>query len=161
MAKTKERKGQIVPRVTRDLSPFEEMDHLFNQMWEGGFFSPFQSHWPNWAPFRAFEDRLPHVDVIDRENEVLVRAEIPGLDKEHLDVSLSDEYLTIKGEEHEEKREEGEYYRSEIRHGSFTRTVHLPAQVDGEKAKAEFQDGILKISIPKMEQSKRHSVEIK
>ncbi|MES9870550.1 MAG: Hsp20/alpha crystallin family protein [Sedimenticola sp.] len=160
MTKTKEKKGQVVPRVSRSLTPFEEMDRLFNQLWDGGMLKPFGSRWPMWGEFSDIEERFPKVDIIDREDEVLVRAELPGMNKEDLDISLSDEYLTIKAETHQEKKEEGEYYRSEIHHGSFTRTVHLPAQVDGTKATASFDEGMLEVTIPKAVQRKSHKIEI-
>jgi len=158
--RNREKKGQVVPRVTRDLSPFEEMDSLFDRLFEGGFLRPFDWRWPDLAGLRRFEERLPRVDVIDRDDEVVVRAEIPGVHKDELDVSLSDSHLTIKGETHEEKEEKGEFYHSEIRHGSFTRTVRLPETVQDDKAKARFEDGLLEITIPKAEKAKRHSVEI-
>ena len=160
MTKVKERKGEIVPKEKRELTPFEEMDRLFDQMWEGGFLKPFHSLWPDWRLFRETESRLPRVDVVDREKEVLVKAELPGIDKENLHVSLSDNYLTIKGEQHEEHKEEGEYFRSEIRHGSFTRTVQLPAEVDGNKAKASFKDGLLEITVPKVKEAVKHTISI-
>ena len=160
MTRSREKKGQVVPRMARDLSPFDEMDSLFDRLFEGGFLRPFDWRWPELTGFHRLEERLPRVDMIDREEEVVVRMEIPGVHKDELDVSLSDEYLTIKGETHEEKEEKGEFFRSEIRHGSFTRTVRLPDAVTGEKAKARFEDGLLEITIPKAEKAKRHSIEI-
>lgn len=162
MTKIKEKKGQIVPHVSKSLTPFEEMDRLFNQLWEGGLLRPFGSRWPLWGEFSGIKERFPKIDVIDREKDVLIRAEVPGMSKDNLDVSISDEYLTIKAEMHEEeKKEEGEYYRSEIHHGNFTRTVHLPAKVDGDKAEASFNEGLLEITIPKIELKEKHTIEIK
>ena len=160
MSKLKERKGEIIPKASHELTPLEEMDRLFDKMWEGGLLKPFHSHWPEWRMFHDLEVRLPKVDVIDREKEVLVRAELAGVEKDNIHVSLSDDYLTIKGEEHEESKEEGEYYRSEIRHGSFTRTVQLPTEVDGSKAKASFKDGVLEITIPKLKEAVKHTIKI-
>lgn len=116
--------------------------------------------WPGrLAP--PFEGRMPSVDVIDRDDEVVVRAEVPGVDKKDLDVSMSDSEITIKGTtSREEKEEKGEYYRHEISRGSFSRTVTLPATVDSEKAKAEFKDGLLEIHLPKAEKAKRHHLSI-
>jgi len=156
MTTSKARKGQVVPRETRQLTPFEEMDRLFNRLFEGGLIRPF-----DWlGGVSEYGERMPRVDVVDRENEVLVRAELPGIDKEHLEVTLSGETLTIKGESHQEAEEKGEYFRAEIRHGSFARTVHLPAMVDSDKTQARFHDGVLEISIPKREQAVRHRVPI-
>ena len=160
MTKTKEMKGQVVPRTTRDLSPFEEMDTLFERLFEGGHLTPFDWRWPGLASFRHMEERMPRVDVVDRDDEVVVRAEVPGLRREDLEVNLSQDLLTIKGETKEEKEEKGEFYRSEIRRGRFMRTLRLPAEVRGEEAKAHFADGVLEITIPKAERAARHSVKI-
>lgn len=109
----------------------------------------------------GMETRIPRVDVIDRENELLVRAELPGVDKKDLDVSLNENMLTIKaGTYHEQREEEGDYYRCEISRGSFARTLALPAYIDIDKAKASFKDGILELILPKIEQSKRRHITI-
>jgi HSP20 family protein len=161
MAKTRERKGQIVPRISRDMTPFDELDRMFDHFLESGFLRPFHMHWPEWARMREFEMQMPRVDVIDREDEVLVRAELPGVKKDQLDLTVSEHYLTLKGEAHEEKEEKGEFYRSEIHHGSFTRTVRLPDLVDADKAEASFSEGVLEVRIPKSEGVKKHKVDIK
>ncbi|MGA7801885.1 MAG: Hsp20/alpha crystallin family protein [Gammaproteobacteria bacterium] len=107
------------------------------------------------------QNRLPRVDVIDRDAEIVVRAEIPGVRKEELEVSMNHGTVTIKGStKHESKKEEGDYYRCEISRGSFARTVTLPAEVDGDRAKASFKDGVLELVIPKQERSKRHSIKV-
>ena len=105
--------------------------------------------------------RMPSVDVIDRDDEVVVRAAVPGYKKEEIEVSVSDSTLTIKGEtKSEEKEQKGDYYRSEISRGSFLRTISLPAEVDDAKAKAEMKDGMLELKLPKLEKSKRHPISI-
>ena len=124
MAKTKERKGQIIPRVSREMTPFDELDRLFDRFFERGILRPFHMQWPEWSGMHDFERQIPRVDVIDREDEVLVRAELPGVKKDQLELSISEHYLTLKGEVHEAKEEKGEFYRSEIHHGSFTRSVN-------------------------------------
>jgi HSP20 family protein len=104
---------------------------------------------------------MPKVDVVERDNEIVVRAEVPGVDKKDLDVSVSDNAVTIKGStRHEEKEEKGDYYHHEISTGTFSRMVSLPANVDGSKAKADFKDGVLELTIPKVGQSKRHSIKL-
>jgi HSP20 family protein len=105
--------------------------------------------------------KVPKVDVVDRENEIVVKAEVPGVEKKDLDISVSDNSVTIKGStRREEKEEKGDYDRREISVGSFSRTVALPAEVDGNKAKANFKDGVLELTIPKAEKAKRHSVKL-
>ncbi|WP_096462880.1 Hsp20/alpha crystallin family protein [Sulfurifustis variabilis] len=159
MAEAKKETGKKeMQRATpaRALSPFEEMERMFESAW----MRPWAWKWPGRLA-APFEGRMPSVDVVDRDDEVLVRAELPGVDKKDLDVAMSDNAITIKGtSSREEKEEKGEYYRHEISRGSFSRTVTLPAQIDGEKAKAEFKDGILEIHLPKLERSKRHHLDI-
>jgi HSP20 family molecular chaperone IbpA len=94
-------------------------------------------------------------------DEVLVKAEIPGVTKDDLEVSVDESTVTIKGQtSHEEKEEKGDYYRSEIRRGAFSRTIALPREVDASKAKATFKDGILELSLPKVAKSKRVAVKV-
>jgi HSP20 family protein len=99
--------------------------------------------------------------VIDRDNEVVVKAELPGVDKKDIDISVTQNTVTIKGTtSHEEKEEKGDYYRCEISRGSYSRTLSLPADVDEEKTKAEFKDGILELTMPKKKKSKRHTIKV-
>lgn len=149
-------KGKV-ERLPRLYSPFEEMERMF-----GDFFT---SRWPrpfSWArPLTEMPEVGPNVDVIDRDDEVVVRAEVPGFRKEEIEVSVSGDLLTLKGEtSREEKEEKGNYYRSEIFRGAFTRTVALPAAVDESKAKAAMKDGVLELSLPKLERSKRRTIKI-
>jgi HSP20 family protein len=160
MTKLVEQEGRVVPRKTRDLSPFDEMDRVFDDLAEGGFLRPFDWRWPDLAGFRRLEERMPRIDVVDRETEVLVRAEIPGMRKEDVEVTLSGDLLTIKGETRTEKEEKGAFYRAEIRRGSFSRSLQLPEAVIGDKAVAHFADGLLEITIPKAEKSVRHTIRI-
>lgn len=164
MAKEETKAGKEieVSRPMRALSPFEEMDRLFESVLPRGWMRPFHMEWPRWGELAApFEGRMPKVDVIDRDEEVVVRAEVPGVEKEDLDVSVSDNAVTIKGQtKREEKEEKGDYYRCEISRGAFTRTVMLPGAVDADKAKAQFKDGVLELTLPKVEEAKRRTVRI-
>jgi HSP20 family protein len=155
---------KVEPAVTptRALSPFEEMDRLMESFIPRRWLRPFRWEMPSWAELGAPLDmKAPRIDVIDRDEEVVVRAEIPGVDKEDLEVSMTDTTVTIQGcTRHETKEEKGNYYRSEISRGSFSRTVVLPSDVDSDKAKAMFKDGILELTIPKVEKAKRKSIPI-
>jgi len=92
---------------------------------------------------------------------VVVRAEMPGYKKEDIDISVSNSTLTIKGEtKSEEKEEKGDYYRCEISRGAFSRMIPLPAEVDDAKAKASMKDGVLELTLPKLEKSRRHAIAI-
>ena len=158
----KEMQSSATVTPTRALSPFEEMDRLMESFFPRQWLRPFRWEMPSWSELGApLEMKTPRVDVIDRDNEIVVKAEIPGVKKEDLDVSLTGDTVTIKGRtSHEEKQEKGNYYRCEISRGAFTRTVALPADVDTDKAKAVFNDGILELTIPKVEKSKRKSITV-
>jgi len=145
---------------TRTLTPFEEIDRYFENLFPRGWLRPSRWEWPTEvaAPFGG---KLPKVDVVDREKEVLVRAEVPGVEKDKLEISVTETSVTIKGTaHHEEKEEKGEYYRCETTHGEFARTVALPAEVDSEHTKAKYKDGVLEITLPKVKKAHRHTVDI-
>ncbi|HCL56577.1 MAG TPA: hypothetical protein DHW82_06165 [Spirochaetia bacterium] len=98
-------------------------------------------------------DFLPKVDVEEDQKAFLVKAEIPGMKKEEIEVELKDNVLTIKGEKKEEKEEKKEkkIYVKERVYGSFERSFSLPSEVEAENIKASFKDGVLMIEIPKAE----------
>jgi HSP20 family protein len=152
---------EAVPR--REIDLFDEMDRAFDTLFHRGWMHPFRAMLPEWG---RLEQRLdfvaPRVDVIDREEEVLVRAEIPGVEKKDIHVDLSGQLLTIKGERrHEARKEKGEYFRAEIASGSFSRTIRMPEDVDREKAEAEFKDGMLEVRLPKTHKTPRRQIEVK
>jgi len=156
--KTPVRRSQAWP-----LSPFEDMESFYASFFGRPWLRPIRWDLPTWGELaRPFEGRVLNVDVIDRDKEMVVRAEIPGVKKEDLEVSLSDNRLTIKGStKHEETtEEEGEYTHRELSRGSFSRTVTLPSDVDGEKARAEFKDGVLEMTLPKQKPSKRRRIRV-
>lgn len=105
--------------------------------------------------------RLPSLDVVDRDADIMVRAEIPGVDKKDLNISLTDNLLTIKGQSSSEKKEEkGDYHRHEISSSSFARSITLPGTVDPAKTVANLKDGVLEIKLPKVESSKRKTIDV-
>lgn len=148
------------PAPLTRLSPFEEMERWLEEPFPRGW--RHRLSWPSWGELtRPIEGAAPRVDVIDRDDEVVVRAEVPGMRKQDLDISLIDNAVTIKGHsEREEKEEKGEYYRCEIARGAFSRTVGLPTAVDTGKARASFKDGMLEIMIPKLAKNNRRHIEI-
>lgn len=169
MAKEKEQskevaKGGEVERPRgRAMSPFDEMERMMEEFFPGSLMRPGRWGWgPRGSGLAApFEGRWPKVDVVEQDNQVVVRAEVPGVKKEDLDVSITDNSVTIRGTTQEEKtEEEGDYYHREISRGSFSRTVTLPGGVDGDKAKASFKDGMLELTLPKEERSKRRKVKV-
>lgn len=151
---------EVVPR--RELSLLDEMDRAFDSLFHRGWMRPFRETWPDLARFEeVFGLGTPRVDVLDREEEILVRAEVPGVEKKDLQVELSGQLLTIHGERRrEEKEEKGEYFRSEMAHGVFSRTIRLPEEVALDKAAAEFKDGILEVHLPKTHRTERRRIEV-
>lgn len=142
------------------LSAFDEMDRWFDDVFPRNWMQPFfRRGWPDLE--QAFGGKMPRVDVIDRDTEVVVRAELPGVTKEDLEVSLSDNLLTISARtRHEETEEQGHYHRREISSGEFQRSVRLPAEVEGDKTKATFKDGVLELVAPKMATAVRHAIKV-
>jgi HSP20 family protein len=122
----------------------QQMNQLFDEFFRGTGLEPFGTTRERFPMFS------PRVDVTETDKEVKVSAELPGLDEEEIDVSLSRDTLTIRGEkkrEEEEKRRN--YYRAERAYGVFRRTVPLPTPVDADKADAVFRKGILTVTLPK------------
>jgi HSP20 family protein len=96
----------------------------------------------------------PAVDIRDHKDKILVRAELPGVKKEDLDVHIDENVLYIRGEKKEDtESKEGEYVRTERFYGSFSRGFTLPTEVDAQNIKASFKEGILELEIPKREQA--------
>lgn len=147
----------------RGLMSFDEFDNLFDDF--------LSRKWPrlfDWN-FPMGQERglglgmargFPKVDIVDRDNEIEVQAELPGIKKEDLDVSINNQIMTIRASTKEEKTQEGRYLRREISRGEYQRTLSLPDNVDTDNVKASFSDGILRITLPKTAQSQRKSIEI-
>ena len=131
---------------SRFLSPLAQMDRLFDEVFKRPFFSL-------WSPRLAGEEMeqlyLP-VDIFEDGESVIVKAEIPGIKKENINVQLAPDSITISGKKTGEERvEEKDYYRVERSYGSFSRTCQLPVEILTEKARAVFKDGVLEVRIPK------------
>ena len=142
-----------------ELTPFREfermrrdMDRLWDSFFEG-------------TPRRRGEERgewLPSLDVSETKNDLVVKAEVPGMDAKDINISLSDGVLTIEGEKKQEKEEkEADYHLVERSYGSFFRSVRLPKEVQGDKINASYKDGILRITLPKSEEAKKKEIKIK
>ena len=125
--------------------PFLKLQHEMNQMFDN-FFDNFRL-----SPFRKENlETFPRVDIKETNKEVDVSAELPGLEAKDIDISISDNILTLSGEKSKEAENKGEgYYRMERIYGSFHRSVMLPTEVESDNVKAVFKNGILRITIPK------------
>ncbi|MDH5485391.1 MAG: Hsp20/alpha crystallin family protein [Gammaproteobacteria bacterium] len=144
------------------MSAFEEMDRMFDDFFPRGWMRPFHFGHPSWSHLPApFKGRTPHVDIVDRESEVFIKAELPGVDKDDVEITLTENSVTIKGSTRaEEEEEKGDYHRCEISQGTFSRTLSLPSEVDTDKARAKFKHGVLKLTIPKLKKSKHKSIKV-
>jgi HSP20 family protein len=138
--------------------PFRELEELRDEMdrlFERTFGRPERRGAPmvrGWAP---------SIDMFDRENEVVVRADIPGMSKEDIDISVRGNALTISGEQKsEEKIDEDDYHYRERSYGRFQRNIALPEGVDAENIKASYKDGTLEITMPKTEEAKPKQIEV-
>ncbi len=107
---------------------------------------------------RAFS---PVVDIVETENHIMVTAEIPGMEQKDLDVNLTGDVLTIKGEKKAEHEEKGDnFHRIERSYGSFSRSISLPCEVQGDKVEASYKSGVLSLKLPKSENCKNKAVKI-
>lgn len=120
--------------------------------------------WDSW-PSTVFDTRLqPSLDMYEEKDHLVVKAELPGIDKEGLDITLEDGVLRIKGERKEEKeetREDSHYYALERHYGQYYRSVRLPLAVDDKKVSATFENGVLEIKLPKAEEAKVKRIDVK
>ena len=105
-------------------------------------------------------DWMPTVDISETDHDFLVRAELPGVAKDNVKVTLDNGILTIKGEKKVESKDE-KRHRVECMHGSFVRSFTLPQHIDAEKVQAGYRDGILSLTIPKLEMAKPKQIEVK
>ena len=153
----------------RPVSPFslmrrfsEEMDRLFGDVgFGGGLVSGFGREFGRLSDLEK-SMWLPQVEAFEREGKLIVRADLPGLTKDDIDVDVTDDAIKIRGERRQEKEEnEAGYYRSERSYGSFYREIPLPSGVDSEEANATFRNGVLEITMPAPErQSSSRRIEI-
>ena len=104
---------------------------------------------------------FPKVDIFENKDHLMIEAELPGMTRDDFDLSFENNVLTLKGErKFEKKTDEGNYHRVERSYGSFARSFTLPQTVSVEGAKAEFENGILHVSLPKREEVKARKIEI-
>jgi HSP20 family protein len=157
-SKMHKEEGAKVAKEVTPWRPFEferirrEMDRIWDSFLED-------------SPVRRIEktgEWLASIDVSETKSDMIIRAELPGTDPKDIDISLSDGYLTIKGEKIQDKEEKDEdYHLTERTYGSFSRSVRLPVDVQGDKIKASFKHGVLMVRIPKSEELKKKEIKIK
>jgi HSP20 family protein len=135
-----------------------DRDNLVRNPW----FDEGVAGWPFLNRFE--EDSMvwsPRVDVRENENEIVVKADIPGMDKKDLKISVENNLLTIKGERKSEVEEkDASCYRSERLFGTFQRTFSLSSRIKSDAIRADYKDGVLTISLPKVEEVKPRQIDI-
>ena len=130
--------------------PFWDIDRFLEEEWP---------EWSDWFEFRfpiVPRVRTPRMDIYETDGEVVAEVELPGVDPKNIEVEVKDNVLKVeaKAEEKKEVKERG-YYRKEMGARYFKRQVSLPTEVIGEKAEAEYKEGVLKITIPKVKPTKK------
>ncbi|HTL71046.1 MAG TPA: Hsp20/alpha crystallin family protein [Candidatus Eisenbacteria bacterium] len=153
------RENSLSPRDT-SLSPFRALFDLQREM--NDLFDNFSLSRGAVREDSLFEGAwTPAIDVHDSKDDILVRADLPGLKKEDIEVSIQDGMLVIRGEKKEEteRREKGAV-RTERLYGSFHRAVSLPTAVDDTKVKASYKNGVLELTLPKKEEAKPKQIKI-
>lgn len=162
---SKPRSELAEPRSSQMFGPLDEVERLFDRLMPRGWLAaPTSWNWPLWGGLEeAFQSiRIPQMDVIDRDKDILIRVELPGVEKKDLEISVSDSTLVIKGAvSRETKEQKKDYFRSEIAQGNFSRTLSIPPSVDSSKINATLKDGILEIVLAKHEHMQRRTVEVK
>lgn len=147
----------LIPwRRKTDIEEFKNvMDNMFEKFIKG-----FDSGVPD--IFRRDKMIWPSIDVIEDKKNIIVKAEIPGMDRENFEVSIRDNLLTIKGEKTQDKEEKDKnYHLVERAYGSFSRTIPLSCPVKEDKIDASYKRGVLKIVLPKEKESKESKIKVK
>ena len=139
--------------------PFREMTTLrdaMDRLFEDSFVRP-SRFWPD----QLGRGQLP-IDMYQTANDVVVKATLPGLKPEEVDISITGDTLTIKGEHKEEQEvKQEDYFYKEHRYGGFSRSVAIPVQVKSDKAEATFENGVLTLTLPKAEEIKPRQIKVK
>ena len=133
----------------RGVSFRDAIDRLFEENFMRGW------------PFQQGETRPLALDIYETDDSLMVEGSLPGIEPEDLDVSISGNILTIKGETKQEKEEEkSKYYYRERRYGAVQRTITLPVDVNADKVEAHFENGVLRLSLPKVEEAKSKRIDV-
>jgi HSP20 family protein len=141
MERWQPRRSMSVWQPFRAMEQFEkDFDDIFGR-----------SNWPAlMGDGGKAEELLPKMDIFEKEDKYVVKAEVPGIKTEDIDISIMGDLLTVKGEKKDElETKEENYYRREMSYGSFVRSIRLPSSVDVDKVSASCDDGILEIDLPK------------
>lgn len=151
-------------RSARLFGPIEEAERLFERLMSPNWLRTMHWNWPLWGALeeRWSDTRVPSLDIVDRDRDMLVRFEMPGVERKDLSVTLTDHVLKIEGRvKHEEQVVRGETFRCEIQQGDYIRKLSVPDVVDASKITATLKDGILEVVMPKFENLQRRAIQVK
>jgi len=151
----------LIPWRSREtwLNPFSELEKIQDEM--NKLFSFSLSRWPERTSGLMEGTWGPAVDIYDSKDNIFVKADIPGMAKEDINVSIHGDTLVIKGEKKQEKEiKEKDFVRAERYYGSFHRAVSLPTEVDANKVSATYKNGVLELILPKKEEAKPKEIKI-
>lgn len=145
--------GEQRGEMQRYTSPLSEMERMFDDFFQRRLLTP------SWFPglrLPDFGDLSPSVDMFEEGDDLIIKAEIPGMKKNEISIDFADDVVTISGEKRsEEKTERKDYYCVERSFGSFSRKLRLPVEIQIDKAHALFKEGVLEIRMPKSEAAKK------
>lgn len=160
MAKEKGKTELQVKKEPDALSSFGEMEKYFTEIFQHPFSLLGHPLWPR-TQFPVKDVVSPTVDIFEEDKEVVVKAEIPGMKKSDISVQIGEDSITISGEKKQEtKVDRKDYHRVECSYGSFSRSFRLPDNVNSDKAKASFKNGVLEIRMPKSGKAKKKEITI-
>lgn len=140
--------------ISRELDTMQKrMNRLFNDFFSGQEGDGDELVTGTWNPA---------VDVVEHEDSFVIEAELPGMNKDDIKISVTNDVLTIHGEKKIEKEDKKKnYHRTERAYGSFTRSFSLPGNVKSDKVDAEFRNGVLQVTVPKSEEAKPRQIDVK
>ena len=158
LKKLEPRKRMVdVKRMTPLTHAWEEMFEDFPPRRWMEAFEPFGFKWPMGVDY----ERSFRIDMLDRDKELVVRGELPGIEKDNVEVTLFGDRLMIEAErKFEEEDKKDTFYRHEVGYGKLMRTIPLPVEVDRDHVSAELKDGFLEVRLPKVEAVERHTIKV-
>ncbi len=160
-------------RTSQNLAPWKfkseltQMEEEMERMFEHTLAWPWRpitlgSSWPHLGLGESRRHRQPAIEMYEEKNDVVVKAELPGIRKEDLEVTITDHTLTLKGEKMgQEDLMDKRHVYSERHFGFFERSIEIPQEIKIDKARSTFKDGVLEVHLPKTEETKRKEIEIK
>lgn len=152
-----EEKKELVKSESRPMMSLRDFDRWFDEVLP----RPFTPFFPR-LRISAEEELMPDIDMYESNGDIVLKAELPGMKKEDIEITLTDGMITISGEKKkDEEVKRKDFYKLERSYGSFCRSFSLPTEVKSEMVKSTFKDGVLEVHLPKSEEAKSKEVKVK